>query len=240
MALPKVKVPVYTLVLPSTKQKIDYRTFTVKEEKLLLMAKEDESPTGFISAITQVINNCVVTPNIDVSKFAIFDIEYFFLKLRSKSVGNIVQVNITDKDDNNVYPLEIDLDKIDVTYNPKHTAKIVLDEASGIGVVMKYPTLEAATSIDVNGDPTKMNAEAVFGLIKQCLDSIFDKSNVYKAIDSSDTELQEWFDDLSADHLAKIQGFFDTFPTLKYSLTYKRKDGSDGSVVLEGIRDFFQ
>lgn len=238
MALPKVKVPVYSLTLPSTKVKVEYKPFTVKEEKILLMAKEDTSADGFVSAVKQVINNCIVTPNVDVDKFAIFDIEYFFLKLRSRSVGNIVKVNVQDKEDQQLYPVEVDIDAINVTYDPTHTTKIVLDEPSGIGVVMKYPTINAAMTVGAN--PEEMKADAVFSLIKQCLDAIFDKSQVYKVVDQSDKELDDWFTDLSAEHLGKIQHFFDTFPVIKHTVRYRRKDGSDGTAVLEGIRDFFQ
>lgn len=237
MSLPKVKVPVFSLNLPSTGQKIDYRAFSVKEEKLLLMAKEDTSPTGFVNAIKQVINNCVLTPNVDVNKFAIFDLELFFLRLRSKSVGSLVEVAVNDPDGNS-YKVQIDLDNVEVKKDPEHTHKFILDEGTGIGVIMRYPTIEAATS--VTPDSEEVNAEAVFDMIKQCIESVYDKSSVYKMKEQKDEEIQEWIDSLSAQHLHQIQTFFDTMPSLRHEVKYNKKDGTIGVAVLEGIKDFFQ
>jgi hypothetical protein len=237
MTLPVLKNPKFSLVLPSTGQKIDYQGFTVKEEKLLLMAKEDDSPTGFITAVKQVIGNCIITPNVNVDKFAVFDLELFFLRLRSKSVGSVVEVIVTDEEDKNQYKVQVDLDKIDVIKDPSHKNKIVLDDDSGIGVIMTYPTIDMSVGF---GEGEQSEAEAVFRLIRRCIDKVFDNEKVYAMREQTAEEIQAWMDSLSAAHLSKIQQFFDTMPSLKHTITYQRKDGSVGTTVLEGLKDFFQ
>ena len=229
MALPKIKHPTYKITIPSTQKEINFRPFTVQEEKLLLMAKNSEKTDDIINTVKQVIQNCIIEP-IDVEKLAIFDIEYIFIKLRSKSVGEIVDLEYTDPETNENIKFKVNLDNIEVKRNPEHINKFSLFE--NIGVVMRYPTLEEVKSVEENG-----KEEAVFTMLLKCIDQIYDEETVYS--DYNEKELNEFINTLPMESMTAIQKFFETMPSVEHTVKLKNKSGETKEVVLKGINSFF-
>jgi hypothetical protein len=229
MALPKIKHPTYRITIPSTQKEVNFRPFTVQEEKLLLMAKNSEKTEDIINTVKQVIQNCIIEP-IDVEKLAIFDIEYIFIKLRSKSVGEIVDLDYNDPETNENIKFKINLDDIEVKRNDEHTNKFPLFE--NIGVVMRYPTLEEVKTVEDNGKD-----EAVFTMLIKCIDKIYDEETVYS--DYNEKELDEFINTLPMESMGAIQKFFETMPSVEHTVKLKNKKGETKEVVLKGINSFF-
>lgn len=229
MALPKIKHPTYNITIPSNNKKVNFRPFTVQEEKLLLMAKNSEKTEDIINTVKQVIQNCIIEP-IDVEKLAIFDIEYIFIKLRSKSVGEIVDLDYTDPETEENIKFKINLDDIEVKRNPDHTNKFPLFE--NIGVMMRYPTLEEVKTVEDNGKD-----EAVFTMLIKCIDQIYDEETVYS--DYNEKELDEFINTLPMESMGAIQKFFETMPSVEHTVKLRNKNGETKEVVLKGINSFF-
>ena len=229
MALPKIKHPTYSITIPSNNKKVNFRPFTVQEEKLLLMAKNSEKTEDIINTVKQVIHNCIIEP-IDVEKLAIFDIEYIFIKLRSKSVGEVVDLDYNDPETDENIKFKINLDDIEVKRNDEHTNKFVLFE--NIGVVMRYPTLEEVKTVEDNGKD-----EAVFTMLIKCIDQIYDDETVYS--DYNEKELDEFINTLPMESMGAIQKFFETMPSVEHTVKLKNKKGETKEVVLKGINSFF-
>jgi hypothetical protein len=230
MALPKIKHPTYKVVIPSTKHEVSIRPFTVQEEKVLMMAKAADSAEDIVSAVKQVIQNCIIEP-VNVDKLATFDIEYLFIKLRSKSVGEIVDLEYTDEETGEVYKFKVNLEDIKIKYDPNHSNKLQLFE--DVGIVMRYPTLEEVKLVESNAD----QQEAVFDMIKKCIDKIYDDNNVYD--DYTDKELDDFINSLPMDGMEKIKAFFDTMPSVEHTVSLKNKEGKKKEIVLKGITSFF-
>jgi T4 bacteriophage base plate protein len=229
MALPKIKHPTYSITIPSTGQKVNIRPFTVQEEKLLLMAKSSDNINDTVTTIKQVINNCIME-SVDVEKFATFDIEYLFIKLRAKSVGEIVDLEYTVPETNENIKFKINLDDIEVKRNPDHKNKFNLYE--NIGVVMRYPTLNELKNIESEADENKI-LEVLFN----CIEKIYDDDTVYN--DFNEKELQEFIDSLPLDSLNNIKSFFETMPSVEHQVQLKNKDGKVIDVNLKGLNSFF-
>ena len=229
MALPKIKHPTYNITIPSNNKKVNFRPFTVQEEKLLLMAKNSEKTEDIINTVKQVIQNCIIEP-IDVEKLAIFDIEYIFIKLRSKSVGEVVDLDYNDPETDENIKFKINLDDIEVKRNDEHTNKFILFE--NIGVVMRYPTLEEVKTVEDNGKD-----EAVFTMLIKCIDQIYDEETVYS--DYNEKELDEFINTLPMESMGAIQKFFETMPSVEHIVKLKNKKGETKEVVLKGINSFF-
>jgi len=229
MALPKIKHPTYKIIIPSTQKEVNFRPFTVQEEKLLLMAKNSEKTDDIINTVKQVIQNCIIEP-VDVDKFAIFDIEYIFINLRAKSVGEIVDLEYNDPDTDENIKFKVNLDKIEIKRNPEHTNKFPLFE--NIGVVMRYPTLEEVKTVEDNG-----KEEAVFTMLLKCIDQIYDDETVYS--DYDEKELNEFINTLPMESMGAIQKFFETMPSVEHTVKLKNKKGETKEVVLKGINSFF-
>jgi hypothetical protein len=229
MALPKIKHPTYRITIPSTQKEVNFRPFTVQEEKLLLMAKNSEKTEDIINTVKQVIQNCIIEP-IDVEKLAIFDIEYIFIKLRSKSVGEIVDLDYTDPETEENIKFKINLDDIEVKRNPDHTNKFPLFE--NIGVMMRYPTLEEVKTVEDTGKD-----EAVFTMLIKCIDQIYDEETVYS--DYNEKELDEFINTLPMESMGAIQKFFETMPSVEHTVKLRNKNGETKEVVLKGINSFF-
>jgi hypothetical protein len=229
MALPKIKHPTHSITIPSTQKKVNFRPFTVQEEKLLLMAKSSENTDDIISTVKQVIQNCIIEP-IDVEKLAIFDIEYIFIKLRAKSVGEIVDLEYNDPDNNENIKFKINLDDIEVKRTEGHTNKLNLFE--NIGVVMRYPTLEEIKAVEEAGKD-----EAVFTMLLKCIDKIYDDETVYE--DYTEKELKDFINTLPMESMNSIQKFFETMPSVEHTVKIKNKNGEVKEVVLKGINSFF-
>lgn len=233
MGLPKIKHPTFTVVVPSTNEKIRLRPFLVREEKILLLAQTSEDPTDISDAIRQVINNCLVDP-FDLDVLTTFDIEYIFLKLRARSVGNIIELKYTDPIDGLVYDLKVNLDDVEIIRDPNHATKITISKDSGL--VLRYPKADMTTTIkEVDNE-----LDLLFSVIKYCIETVYDADNIYKMSEFSDQEVEEFINELNVDTFKKIQQFFETMPRLHYEIVYKAKENNEErKVVLKTLTDFF-
>jgi hypothetical protein len=238
MGLPKISTPTYELELPSTEQSIKYRPFLVKEEKLLVIALESEDTKQITTAIKTVIKNCILTKDIKVENLPTFDIEFLFLNIRGKSVGEQVDVNIICPDDNETnVSVSIDLDDIRVLKNEDHTNKIKVDPT--IMMEMKYPSLEQF--IKNNFDLNNQNAmDQSFELIASCIDKIYTEDEVWSTSDVTKKELTEFLESMNSSQFKDIEKFFETMPKLSHKIQIKNpKTGVESEVVLEGLASFF-
>ena len=238
MPLPKISTPTYELELPSTEQSINYRPFLVKEEKLLVIALESEDTKQITTAIKTVIKNCILTKDIKVENLPTFDIEFLFLNIRGKSVGEKVDVNIICPDDNETnVSVSIDLDDIRVLKNEDHTNKIKVDPK--IMMEMKYPSLEQF--IKNNFDFNNQNAmEQSFDLIASCIDKIYTEDEVWSTSDVTKKEVTEFLESMNSSQFKDIEKFFETMPKLSHKIQITNpKTKVESEVVLEGLASFF-
>jgi hypothetical protein len=230
--LPKIDKPLFELNIPSLDKTAMFRPFTVKEEKILLTAQQDGEDKSILLAIKQVINNCCQDTDIDVNNLATFDLEYVFLKLRARSVNNVIEVSYRDAEDDKVYDFEIDLDDIKLIKNDKIEKKI--EVGNNVGVKMKYPSAQI-----IDNAPTDNAAKLVEYLIASCVDCIYDEESVYPASDYTLDELLSWLDNLDIESFRNITAFFDNLPYLYYKLEYKNSLGNDRAIELTKLSDFF-
>ena len=238
MPLPKISTPSYELELPSTEETIQYRPFLVKEEKLLVIALESEDTKQITTAIKTVIKNCILTKNIKVEALPTFDIEYLFLNIRGKSVGEELEVNIICPDDGETQvPVKINLDDIKVQKNEEHTNKIKVDKS--IMMEMKYPSLDQF--IKNNFDFTNKNAmDQSFDLIASCIDKIFTEDEVWSTADVTKKELTDFLESMNSSQFKEIEKFFETMPKLSHKIKVKNpKTEVESEVILEGLASFF-
>ena len=243
MGLPIIAVPNYQLTIPSSGQVVNFRPFLVKEEKILLIAMESEEEEQMTGAIRNIIKNCV-TEELDVNTMPMFDIEYIFLKLRSKSKGEEVDLTFDCGKCKKPIAVKVDLSTIEVTRTEGHTNKIPLSE--DVGVIMRYPSMQVQQAIDKTGT----DVENIFTTIVICIDSIWDKENVFQAKDHTSEEMTTFLESLPDESFQKIQKFFDTVPVLKHTFdikcTAKNGKGKKASIcgwkdtkTLEGLGSFF-
>lgn len=232
MSLPKSKHPLFEVVIPSTKQKVKMRPFLVKEEKILLLAQTSESPSDIVDAMKQVINNCFME-SVDVDQLTTFDLEYLFVKLRAKSVTQIIQLKYTDPDDGQKYDLIVDLDEVEIKSDPKHSNKIQLTDTTGI--ILRYPRTDMVNSIK----KASTEVDLFFEVIKYCIDKVYDEDTVYNLADFTEDEVNEYVNDLDVNTFTKIQTFLETMPKLHYEVKYMNKEGVEKSLVLSSLTDFF-
>jgi len=238
MPLPKIVTPTYQLELPSTEETIQYRPFLVKEEKLLVIALESEDTKQITNSIKTVIKNCISTKNIKVEDLPTFDIEYLFLNIRGKSVGEELEVNIICPDDGETQvTVKINLDDIKVQKNEEHTNRIKLD--SNIMMEMKYPSLDQF--IKTNFDFNEKNAmEQSFELIGSCIDKIFTADDVWIAADVTKKELTDFLESMNSSQFKDIEKFFETMPKLSHKIKVTNpKTEVESEVILEGLASFF-
>ena len=238
MPLPKIVTPTYELELPSTEEKIQYRPFLVKEEKLLVIALESEDTKQITTAIKTVIKNCIVTKNIKVEDLPTFDIEFLFLNIRGKSVGEELEVNIICPDDGETQvAVKINLDSIKVQKNEEHTKRIKID--GNIMMEMKYPSLDQF--IKTNFDFNQKNAmEQSFELIGSCIDKIFTEDEAWSTSDVTKKELVDFLESMNSSQFKDIEKFFETMPKLSHKIEVKNpKTEVENEVVLEGLASFF-
>lgn len=228
MALPKMKHPTFEMKVPSTGKTIRYRPFTVAEEKLLMLAKESEDAKDTINAIKQLIVNCVVD-KIDVDKLTYFDLEFFFLMLRAKSVSNIVELQVKD-DDGNTYPIEADLDQLLVS---ESKCNPLIDLGSGFKVLMKYPSYEVISTLH------NMTADDTLSLVRECIEQIYDGETVYETSEYTTSELDEFVLSLGAKQMELIQKFFEDMPRVYLDAKYRTKSGEIKEIKIEGLQSFF-
>lgn len=231
MQLPKIDAPIFEIKLISLPQPVKYRPFTVREEKILLIAEESNDDKDILNAIKQVINNCCIS-NIDVNKLPLFDIEYFFLQLRSKSVSNITTLRYRDKKDNVVRDFDVDLDQIKPTVHPNHNKLVKI--TNSISIEFKYPSLETAMKVDRNSE------EADLQYIAECIDKIYEDEEIYDSDNFTQEQKVEFVSGLSTKMFKKIiDTFIDTMPTITHTLEYVNNEGVNRKIVLEGYRSFF-
>lgn len=232
MALPKIDLPIFETTLPSTKKKIKYRPFTVKEEKILLVAQQAGDAEQELIAARQIVNNCVI--DADVDTFAMFDLEFMLLTLRARSVDNNVEFTIKDDETGETIPLELDLEKIKVSYDDEHTNKIKLNDE--FWLFLKYPSIEEFTKI-VKMDPADPLVN--YFIMVSCLDRVVSEDETYHFKDYTDEDIEAFMDDLTGDTIKGVQKFFATMPKLRHEMPYKREDGKERTFVIEGMRSFF-
>jgi len=238
MPLPKIATPTYELELPSTGKTIQYRPFLVKEEKLLVLALESEDTKEITTAIKNVIKSCILTKGIKVETLPTFDIEYLFLNIRGKSVGEEIEVNIICPDDGETQvPVKINLDDIQVQKNDEHSKRIKVDES--IMMEMKYPSLDQF--IKSNFDFNDKNAmDQSFDLIASCIDKIFTEDEVWATADVSKKELGDFLESMNSSQFKDIEKFFETMPKLSHTINVKNPVTEiESEVVLEGLASFF-
>ena len=236
MALPTINTPTYELEVPSTGETIKYRPFLVKEEKILLIASESGKQTDIISAIKQIATACTFG-KLKIGRMPMFDVEYIFLNIRAKSVGEVSELPLIAPDDNETrVVVEVDLSEVKVQETEGHTNKIELTDE--MGIYMQYPTVDTFSKSGM----TEITASNMLEVISACIGQIYDKKGeeVWEAQDSTKKELIEFIEQLSSKQFGNIQDFFDTMPKLKHTLTVKNpKTKVERDVVLSGLSDFF-
>jgi len=230
MGLPKINMPLYEVTIPSTKETKTFRPFTVKEEKILLIANESKDMGQVVLSLKQIINNCV--NDVDVDQLATFDLEYLFLAIRAKSVDDNATFQITDPDTGEAVELSLNINDVKLTTPEEHNKIVEADENTHI--VMRYPSID-----DLKFLTSKTEAEAAFGVMVSCIESIVSEDNIYKTEDFSEKEITDFVDSLSNKTIKDMQKFFDTIPVLRYEIPYKTKDGADKTFVVEGMESFF-
>ncbi len=238
MPLPKIATPTYELVLPSTDQTIQYRPFLVKEEKLLVLALESEDNKQITTAIKSVLKNCVQTKGIKVEQLPTFDIEFLFLNIRGKSVGEELEVNIVCPDDGTTQvTVDINLDDIQVQKNEEHNKQIKLDD--NLMMEMKYPSLDQfiKNNFDFN---EKNQMDQSFQLIASCIDKIYTEEEVWATADCTKKEVNDFLEQMNSSQFKQIETFFETMPKLSHTISVTNpKTKVESDVVLEGLASFF-
>tara|TARA_B100001778_G_scaffold153137_1_gene125674 strand:+ start:3933 stop:4652 length:720 start_codon:yes stop_codon:yes gene_type:complete len=238
MPLPKINTPTYELTLPSNNKKIKYRPFLVREEKILIMALETENSEDISNAVVDILSECILTKGVDVTKLATFDIEYLFLNVRSKSVGETVEVNVVCPDDNKTsVQMEINLDSIKVQKTRGHKNIIKLDDQ--YSMKLKYPSLDEF--IGNNFDTNEGSAvDKSLSMISSCIEIVYDEEESWDASDSTKQELEEFVEQLNSKQFKSIEKFFETMPKLSHKLKVKNPTTEvESEVVLEGLASFF-
>ncbi len=233
MALPKLKTITYELDLPSTGETIKYRPFLVKEQKNLMIAQESEDTKQIENAFASIINDCTFG-EIDPYKMPMFDIEYVFLRLRGKSVGEKIQLNVLCPDDEKTrVEVEVNLEDVDIQQNVNHSN--VVEITDNISVIMKYPCLA-----DMEGFNASGQVESMFGMIKKCVHEIRDGEDTHHRIDMTDKELDEFIESMSSEQFEKVSEFFETMPKLQHVVEVKNpKTKKKGEVLISGLQSFF-
>lgn len=237
MPLPKIATPTYELTVPSTNKKIKFRPFLVKEEKILIIAQESDDPKQISNAVKDVISNCILTRGIKVNDLSSFDIEYLFLNIRGKSVGETVEVLITCPDDGvTKVPMEINLDEIKVKIDPKHSRDIKLDDS--LTLRLKYPSMDEFIKNNFVGE--NYSITDTFELIYSCIDQVYNKEESWSAAECTKKELVEFIEQLSPQQFRQIETFFETMPKLSHEIeVFNPKTEVKSKVVLEGLSSFF-
>ena len=240
MALPKIKIPLFDVTIPSTKKDAKFRPFLVKEEKILLIAQSGGSKREMVNSLKQVINNCVTMldgTDVDVDALTTFDLEYIFLKIRSKSVENVVKLKYLDHEDEKEYEFEVRLDDIAIKYSPDHSNKVKIND--DIGIVLRYPTASIINTFDKEEDEDLSETEISIAMVKHCIDKIYDKEQVYLVSECAPGELDEFIDSMNVKAFEGIQKFFESMPTMYHKIEYTNSKGTASVIELTTLDDFF-
>ena len=238
MPLPKIATPSYELVIPSSKKKVKFRPFLVKEEKILILAMESQDNSQIASAVKDVISNCILTRGIKVDKLSTFDIEYLFLNIRGKSIGEDVEVMVTCPDDGKTQvPTRIMLDDIKIQISDEHSQDIKLDDEYTLR--MKYPSLDEfiKNNFNASGD---INVDDTFDLISSCIEQVYSEEESWAASDCTKKELSQFVEQLNSSQFKDIEKFFETMPKLSHTVkVINPNTQKENEVVLEGLQSFF-
>ena len=236
MALPKLTTPTYELEIPSTDEKIKYRPFLVKEEKILMMALESKSEKDITQAVKDIVSECTFN-KVNIDNMPMFDVEYIFLQVRSKSVGEVSKLKLLCPDDKKTYAdVEVDLNEVKVQVGEDHTNKI--DLGNGMGIIMQYPSIDSFKDSGIRD----INASNMLEVISTCILQIFEEEGkkVYNSKDQTSKELTDFIEQLNTKQFKDVQKFFDTMPKLKHEITIKNpKTKKESKIVLSGLNDFF-
>lgn len=239
MPLPKISTPTFELELPSTGKKIKYRPFLVREEKILIMALESEDLKQISDAIVQILSSCILTKTVKVEDLSTFDIEYLFLNVRAKSVGETVEVNVTCPDDGETpVKMEINIDDIKVQRVPEHSDIIKLDDK--LSMKLRYPSLNqfVENNFEVSADTSDVDKS--LSMISSCIEVVYDEEESWAAQDCTKKELEEFIEQLNTKQFKEIENFFTTMPKLSHTIEVENpKTGVKSEVVLEGLASFF-
>ena len=239
MPLPKISTPSYELVIPSTKKKVKFRPFLVKEEKILILAMESQNNKQIANAVKDVISSCITTRGVKVENLSTFDIEYLFLNIRGKSVGEEVEVTITCPDDGETkVPSTINLDEIKVIHDPEHSNMIKLDD--NYTLLMKYPSMEEFIKTNF-GSVEGVSVDDTFKLIASCIDQVYSEEESWASSDCTNKELSDFVEQLNSKQFKEIEHFFETMPKLQHKVIVTNPNTKvESEVVLEGLQSFFE
>ena len=239
MPLPKIVTPTYELVLPSSNRKIKFRPFLVKEEKILILAMESQDTKQIASAVKNVITHCILTKGIKVDKLSTFDIEYLFLNIRGKSVGEDIEVMVTCPDDGKTQvPTLINIDSIKVQKSDDHETDIKLDDTYTLR--MKYPSLNEFIKSNFAGGVDDMNVDDTFDLIASCIEQVYSEEESWSSADCTKKELKDFLEQLDSKQFKMIEKFFETMPKLSHTVTVINPNTKkENKIVLEGLQNFF-
>jgi len=240
MPLPKISTPTYELVLPSTGKKIKYRPFLVREEKILVLALESQDMKQITSAIKSTLKECIQTRGVKVEELPTFDIEYIFLNIRGKSVGEAVDLVVTCPDDEKTtVPVKIYIDEIEVKKDENHKNEIKLD--SKLTLKMKYPSLDRFIQSNFDFGTDETTTEQTFDIVASSIDMVYDEDEVWAASDCTKKELKDWVESLNSQQFKEIEEFFATMPKLSHTFTVINPTTEvESEVTLEGLSDFFE
>ena len=231
MALPKLNNPTYEMVVPSTQEKVTYRPFLVKEQKILMMAQESEDPTMMTRTVCELVENCTGIQN--AMQLPTFDVEYMFMQLRGASVGSEIDVMMLCEDDGKTkVPVKININDIKVSALNEHKTTIMITDK--IGMTFRYPSMNDVSKYAKDG---LTSVDVTFGIIQDCLVNIFDENNVYDEMNPK--ELQEFVESMTTEQFAEVQGFFDTMPKLRHEIEYENPNTKVmNKTLLEGMQSF--
>lgn len=239
MPLPIINTPEYYLELPSTGQRVKYRPFVVREEKVLLLALESEDLSEMSNAVKNVLSSCVKADNLDIESLPTFDIEYLFLNIRGKAVGEEIEVNILCPDDNDTYVMtKIFIDEIKVNKNPDHQKQIKINDS--LMMEMKYPSLEQFIKVNFDLQNKKNQLDQSLELIASCVDKIYNEEEVWTSSDVTEKEIVEFLENMNSTQFRQIEQFFETMPRLQHTIKVRNPNTKiESEVTLIGLSDFF-
>lgn len=232
-ALPKIDKPLFEMNVPSLNRTVKVRPFVVREEKILLTAQQSGEEKDIALAIKQVLQNCITDPTFDTDTLTTFDLEYMFLKLRARSVNNVIEVTYRDNEDQKTYDFTIDLDTVEMMQDKVVNNKIEINEE--VGIIMRYPSVTILENAPSNLSPTDL----VEFLVRSCIDQIYDSETVYPASECSEKELNSFIDSLDIETFNKIREFFESLPRLYHKIEYTNSIGNTKVIELTTLSDFF-
>lgn len=233
MPLPKIEKPLFELTVPSQNRTVLCRPFVVREEKILLTAQLSGNEKDIVLAIKQVLVNCIEDPSFNAEDMTTYDLEHMFLKLRARSVNNIIEVSYKDNEDEKIYKFEIDLDEVEMLKDKEINNKIMITD--DIGMILKFPSVSVLSAIPSEVDSTDL----VEYLVLASIDQIFDENEVYPAKDQDEQELKDFIDNLDVETFDKLREFFNSIPSLYYKIEYKNSLGNQRTIELTTLSDFF-